>query len=287
MENKIQIFKNDEFGEIRTSGTPENPLFCLGDVCKALGLSGGAKNVKSRLNPKGVDIINTPTSGGVQPLNYIDEPNLYKCIFQSRKKEAEQFQDWVTSEVLPSIRKHGAYLTNEAVERAITEPDFLIELATTIKKERQQRMLAERKVTEQTALLAEKDNKIDALHGQVANMQKQVSYLDLILGTTDSVTITQIAQDYGLSAIALNKLLFEKRVQHKVGGQWILYAKYIQECYVRSEVVVYNDKGGLQHTKQNTKWTQKGRLFLYNLLKQEGYRPLIEKQQATLFDNVN
>ncbi len=286
MENQIQIFKNESFGEIRTCGTPDNPLFCLSDVCNALDLT--AKFVKQRLEDKVVS--NNPildTLGRPHNVLFVNEDGLYDVILDSRKPSAKMFRKWVTSEVLPSIRKHGAYLTNEAVERAITEPDFLIELATTIKKERQQRLVAEQQIAEQNKLLAEKDNKIDALHGQVANMQKQVSYLDLILGTTDSVTITQIAQDYGLSAIGLNKLLFEKRVQHKVGGQWILYGKYIQQCYVRSEVVTYNDKEGRQHAKQNTKWTQKGRLFLYDLLKKEGYVPLIEKQQPSLFANVN
>ncbi len=290
MNDQIQIFKNVEFGEIRTSGTPDKPLFCLADVCLALDIKS-ASDCKRRLKEAGVVTIEGCSTSVNQYgakstrtvlFTFIDEPNLYKCIFMSRKKEAEVFQDWVTSEVLPAIRKHGAYMTDQAVQRAISEPDFLIELANAIKKERGQRRLAEQQLAEQRQLVAERDNKIDALHGQVAGMREQVSYLDHILGTTDSVTITQIAQDYGLSAIALNKILHEKRVQRKVGGQWILYADYINEGYVRSEVIVYNDKGGLEHTKQNTKWTQKGCLFLYRLLKKEGYIPLIEKQQLLI-----
>ncbi len=294
MNDQIQIFKHAEFGEIRTSGTPDKPLFCLADVCRALDIKN-VSDCKKRL--KGAGVVSTEgcstsvnqygaKSTRTVLLTFVDEPNLYRCIFLSRKKEAESFQDWVTSEVLPTIRKHGAYMTDQALQRAISEPDFLIELANAIKKEREQRRLAEQQLAEQRQLVAEKDNKIDELHGQVADMKKQVSYLDLILGTTDSVTITQIAQDYGLSAIALNKILHEKRVQHKVGGQWILYSKYINEGYVRSEVIVYNDKGGLEHTKQNTKWTQKGRLFLYELLKKDGHMPLIEKQQQLLFDKA-
>lgn len=105
MKDQVTIFENAQFGRIRTSISANgDPLFCLTDVCKALDLNGGARNVKSRLNPKGVVSINTLTNGGIQQLNFITEPNLYKCIFQSRKKEAEQFQDWVCGEVLPSIR---------------------------------------------------------------------------------------------------------------------------------------------------------------------------------------
>lgn len=114
---EIQIFENVQFGQVRTSVTEcGEPLFCLADVCKALELNGGARNVKSRLSAKGVVSINTPTNGGIQQMTFITEPNLYKCIFQSRKKEAEAFQDWVCSEVLPSIRKTGGYMVARADE---------------------------------------------------------------------------------------------------------------------------------------------------------------------------
>ncbi len=285
MNNQIQIFSNEQFGEIRTSGTPENPYFCLADVCKALSLS--TNKVVQRLDD-GV-LSKYPISdslGREQVANFVNEDGLYDVILDSRKPSAKLFRKWVTSDVLPTIRKHGAYMTDQAVQRAISEPDFLIELANTIKKEREQRRLVETELAEKTQLIAEKDSKIDALHGQVANMQKKVSYLALILGTTDSVTITQIAQDYGMSAIKLNRILHEKRVQRKVGGQWVLYGDYIDKDYVCSEVVVFVDNNGQKHVKQNTKWTQEGRLLIYNILKKDGYVPLIEKHQPTLFDKV-
>ena len=142
MKESIKIFENAQFGQIRTS-VAENgePLFCLADVCKSLDLNGGARNVKSRLNQKGVVTINTPTNGGVQQLNFITEPNLYKCIFQSRKKEAEAFQDWVCGEVLPSIRKSGGYM----VARADETPEEIMARALMVAKDtidRQQAALA-------------------------------------------------------------------------------------------------------------------------------------------------
>ena len=106
--NELKVFNNDEFGEIRTSSIDGEPVFCLSDVCKALGLTQASK-VKERLNEKGVNTIPTLTNGGTQNLLYINESNLYKTIFQSRKESAERFTDWVTSEVLPSIRKTGSY----------------------------------------------------------------------------------------------------------------------------------------------------------------------------------
>lgn len=107
MDN-LQIFSNSEFGEIRTITKDDEPMFCLADVCKALELTQPSK-VKERLNSKGVNIIPTLTKGGEQKLLYINESNLYKTIFQSRKESAERFTDWVTGEVLPSIRKTGSY----------------------------------------------------------------------------------------------------------------------------------------------------------------------------------
>lgn len=105
---EIQIFNSTEFGDIRTVTIDNEPMFCLSDVCKALGLTQPSK-VKDRLNAKGVSSIPTLTAGGEQKLLYINESNLYKTIFQSRKESAERFTDWVTSEVLPEIRKTGSY----------------------------------------------------------------------------------------------------------------------------------------------------------------------------------
>ncbi len=106
--NELQIFNSEEFGDIRTVTIENEPMFCLSDVCKALGLTQPSK-VKERLNEKGVSSIPTLTAGGEQKLLYINESNLYKTIFQSRKESAERFTDWVTSEVLPAIRKTGSY----------------------------------------------------------------------------------------------------------------------------------------------------------------------------------
>lgn len=109
--NELQIFNSPEFGQVRVSASSGEAMFCLTDICKILDLTTPSK-VKERLNEKGVNIIPTLTPGGTQQLTFINEPNLYKVIFQSRKPEAEKFTDWVTSKVLPSIRKHGAYVSS-------------------------------------------------------------------------------------------------------------------------------------------------------------------------------
>lgn len=110
--NDLKIFENKEFGEIRTMVVDDEPMFCLTDVCKALEISN-VGNVKQRLSGKGIHTADTPTKGGMQKMTFISEANLYKTIFQSRKESAERFTDWVTSEVLPSIRKNGGYIAGQ------------------------------------------------------------------------------------------------------------------------------------------------------------------------------
>lgn len=122
MKGQVTIFENAQFGQVRTAGTSEQPLFCLADVRRVLGLEQQT-HLKERLSPKGCVLNTTPTKGGNQKLLFINEPNLYRCIFQSRKKEAEAFQDWVFEEVLPSIRAKGSYALTKQLEQAEADYD--------------------------------------------------------------------------------------------------------------------------------------------------------------------
>jgi anti-repressor protein len=141
---EIKVFENSEFGKVRVSVVNGEPMFCLSDICKILNLQPGA--TKNRLDEKGVSLINTPTNGGMQNIVYVNEKNLYKAIMRSDKPEAEAFQDWVCGDVLPSIRKHGAYMTPETIEKILTSPDFIIKLATQLKDEQEKRKQAEAKI---------------------------------------------------------------------------------------------------------------------------------------------
>lgn len=149
--NIIQIFQNEQFGKVRiTMNENDEPLFCLADVAKALGYSNPAKAVIDHC--KGVTVLETPTQSGIQPIKYGKESEVYRLTMKSKLPNAEKFQDWVCDEVLPSIRKHGAYMTQETLEKALTSPDFLIRLATNLKEEKQKRIEAEQKaeLAEQT-----------------------------------------------------------------------------------------------------------------------------------------
>lgn len=139
----LKIFENNEFGEVRTTVIDDEPYFSLNDVCRILEIKN-PRDAKSRLNLDGVGSTDGVDSLGRRTdVTMINESNLYKLIFQSRKPEAERFADWVTSEVLPAIRKHGAYMTDGVIERTLTDPDYLIMLATNLKEEKAKRALAE------------------------------------------------------------------------------------------------------------------------------------------------
>ena len=169
----LKIFTNEEFGEIRTSVVNSEPMFCLSDICKSLGLSQPSK-VKERLNEKGVRTIPTLTSGGEQNLLYINEPNLYKVIFQSRKESAERFTDWVTSEVLPSIRKNGGYI---AGQEKLSDDELLSKAL----------LVAHNKI-------AERDKIIEQKQARIEQMKPKAIFADAVATSRTSILIGDLAK---------------------------------------------------------------------------------------------
>ena len=266
MEPNITIFNNPQFGDIRTAGTADNPLFCLKDVCKALDLQPSA--VMRRLDD-GV-ISSNPISdslGRQQIANFVNEDGLYDVILDSRKSEAKKIRKWITCDVLPAIRKNGSYSLPSGYLPDFSNP---AEAARAWADQYEKVQIESKRVLE-----AEKQ--VLELSDTVASMRPKAEYYDIILASKETVTITQIAQDYGMSAKAFNVLLRNFGIQHKVAGQWILYAKYLPFGYVQSEPILIDHKNGTKGTKMFSKWTQKGRLFLYEELKRRSYIPLIER----------
>lgn len=264
MKNEITIFKNEQFGEVRTVLINDEPYFSLSDVCKVLEIKN-SRDAKTRLNLNGVgstDIIDN--MGRHQQMDFINEANLYKLVFQSRKPEAQKFADWVTEEVLPSIRKHGAYMTEQTLEQALTDPEFLIKLATQLKEEK------------------EKNKKLETDLGivrqQLSEATPKATYYDIVLSCKDAMPISVIAKDYGMTAFELNSYLRENNVQYKCGDTWLLKKEFACFGYTDSETNIYHDKKGVEHSKIHTKWTQKGRLFIYELLKKNNILPIVEKE---------
>lgn len=146
-ENKLEIFKSTEFGSVRTLETTDGKvLFCGKDVAVSLGYTNPLKAVRDHCKEEGVNEMDTPTAGGIQKMKFITEGNVYRLVTHSKLPNAERFETWVFDEVLPTIRKHGAYMTDSTLEKALTSPDFLIQLATSLKEEQARRKVLENKV---------------------------------------------------------------------------------------------------------------------------------------------
>lgn len=260
--NNIQVFNNPEFGDIRTVEIDGEPWFVGKDVADNLGYQNGSRDINRHVDEEDRQNYQNGTFESNRGLTIINESGLYSLILSSKLPSARRFKHWVTSEVLPAIRKHGIYATEDVTNKILNNPEFGIELLTKYKEERDKRRFLSEQVLTQQKLIAE--------------LQPKADYVNQILKSTSSVKTTQIAKDYGMSARAFNKLLYELGIQYRVGDQWVLYAKY-QACgYVRSVTYEYRHRDGRLDVKMCTEWTQKGRLFLYETLKKEGYLPLME-----------
>ena len=245
-------------------GTPENPLFLAKDIADMLEI----KNNRDMLNNVDEDeklMSLVSTSGQNRNMWFLTEDGLYEVLMTSRKPQAKVFKKKV-KEILKTIRKHGAYMTNEVIEKTLTSPDFIIQLATKLKEEQEARLELEKENSQLSLDLAEATEK--------------TRYLDLILDSPDELIVKQIAQDYGISAVKFNQILNKLRIQYKQNNQWILYSKFQGKGYIKSRTFNYIGSDKKQHTRINTCWTQKGREFLYRKLKKAGYLPVVEQDVA-------
>ena len=266
MSNELKIFENAEFGSIRTVEIDGTPYFVGKDVAEVLGYKNPNEAINEHLDSE--DKLNSKTLSsfeielGQRGGWLINESGLYSLILSSKLPKAKEFKHWVTSEVLPSIRRHGMYAMDELIEN----PDLAIKALTALKEEREKT----KRLTETVAVQSQ----------QISELKPKASYYDVVLNCKDLVSITEIAKDYGKSGRWLNEKLHELGIQFKQGSKiWLLYQKYADKGYTSTKTQTYNGNDGNVHTKVHTYWTQKGRLFIYDLLKEQGILPLIENNQ--------
>lgn len=254
--------------DFKIYGDAENPLFLAKDVAQWIDYSktgNGHYDVSRMLgtvdeDEKVTKVVRTP--GGNQKAFFLTEDGLYEVLMKSRKPIAKVFKKKV-KEILRSIRKHGAYMTPATLEEAILNPDFGIRLLTSLKEEREARKVLELQTAQQRQIIHE--------------LQPKATYYDLCLQNKTLLSVTKIAKDYGMSGNALNSLLHELGVQYKQGDVWLLYQKHADKGYTQSKTHVIDSERSAFHTY----WTQSGRLFIYELLKQQkGILPIIEREQG-------
>lgn len=274
MENGIEVFRHPEFGIVTVRQDSDgNAMLKANDVAAALGYTNPPKAIRDHC--KRVNVLFTPSAKGLQPTKFIPESDVYRLVMRSKMSGAERFQDWVCEEVLPAIRKTGAYMTDADLQRAVSDPDFLIGLAETIKKERQSRMDLEERFNEQKNLIGQQTELLSRQKEEIEELGKRTTYVDYVLRCKGLLDITQIAQDYGMSGRAMNALLHEKKIQYKDNRQWILYAAYKDKGYVHSATLSLDNGKSVMRTQ----WTQSGRLFIYGRLKADGIIPVMERAQ--------
>ncbi|ANK66562.1 phage antirepressor [Loigolactobacillus backii] len=251
--NELQNF-DFEGNNVRTVIIGNKPYFVGKDVADILGYQRATKAIQDHVDSEDKDEVPFQDSiGRNQNTPVITESGVYSLIFSSHLDSAKRFKHWVTSDVLPTIRKHGAYMTPAKIEEALLNPDTIINLAQQLKTERESRLIAEQQVSELTP---------------------KATYYDLILRNKTLLSITKIAKDYGWSGTAMNKKLHQLGVQFKQGKTWLLYQKYADKGYTQSQTFVDDT----DTSRMSTYWTQAGRIFIYELLKQNGILPLIEQE---------
>ena len=257
--NEIQVFNSEQFGQVRVVKINGEPWFVATDICKILEIEPTATRRLKDKYKSALRLTQTSSNGVTQEreMTVVNESGMYKLVLKSRKKEAEAFQDWITDDVLPSLRKHGAYIVGQ---------DSMT-----------REQLVAKALVAANDIIAERDKTINQLNETVAIMEPKARYYDIVLACKDLVPTTIISKDYGWSATKLNRWLNENGYQYRRGNTWVLYEKYADKGYTSSKTHVYEDKSGREHSTMQTQWTQAGRLFVYNELKKRGILPMIEQ----------
>lgn len=248
--NEIQIFNSPEFGSVRTLTLNDEPWFVGKDVAEALGYSNSRNAVPKHVSKEDSLRTQIEYAGQRREVTVINESGLYALIFGSKLESAQKFKRWVTSEVLPALRKTGQYQVKELSGQELMAKALI----------------------EAQSVLAAKDKVIE-------EMKPKASYYDVILNCKGLLATSVIAKDYGWSAIRLNEYLHKKGIQFKQGKTWLLYQKYATEGYASTKTHEHLGNDGTNHANVHTYWTQKGRRFIYDLLKNDGIVPLIERDE--------
>lgn len=263
MNNNIVPFVNDELGTVRVLVINSEPYFVGKDVAEILGYSNPRDALAKHVDNEDKDAVAIcDVIGRDQNTIVINESGLYSLIMSSKLQKAKQFKRWVTSEVLPTIRKTGGYVNNEDLFVDTYFDDLPEE-----QKETMRGLLA--KIKRDKEVIAKQAATIE-------EMKPKATYYDVVLNCKDLVPTTLIAKDFGMSAQAMNEKLHDFHVQFKHGNTWVLYSRYQNGGFAQTVTVPYNNHGKTG-ISQNLKWTQKGRYMIYEIMKKHNILPIVER----------
>lgn len=260
MSGNLKVFENEEFGKLRTTMINGEIRFMGKDAAEILGYKNTRQALASHVDAEdkldGVTIRDA--IGREQNSVFINESGLYSLILSSKLPKAKQFKRWVTSEILPSIRKTGMYATDEL----LNNPDLAIKAFTALKEER-----------EKNKLLTEENTKKQNLLNEIS---PKAEFAEHLIDDGRLITATEIAKDYGMTSRQLNSLLNEFKIQFKVNGRWVLHKQYADKDYAQT-VSCFDRYSGTE--RRSLKWTYKGKQFLYEFLKEKGFEPLANRNK--------
>lgn len=250
METNIQLFNSPQFGDIRTAGTPDNPQFCLADVCKALDLRQG--DVRQRLSD---GVVSTQpiidSLGREQQANFVNEDGLYDVILDSRKPEARAFRKWITSEVIPSIRKTGGYIPAKVDDT----PEEIMAKAL---------LIANKTMEVQKQRIAALEEQKKMLEHENTVLAPKAAYTDEVLQSTSTYTHTQMAKELNFRSVtAFLQQAARDNILYKQSGMWMLYSRYAGKGYMKVRTTPYRCSDGTVKTNSISVWTEEGRSFLH------------------------
>ena len=253
--NDIQVFNSEQFGAVRTAGTAQEPIFCAADICRALGYSNGRKAISDHCDEGDVTKRDTPTSSGVQSMTFVNESGMYSLIFGSKLESAKQFKKWVTSDVLPSIRKHGMYATEATVESMLNDPENAILMLQAYQRERKERLAAQEQV--------------EKLEAQAIEDKPKIIYADAVQGSTSSCLIGELAKmiaqnGYPIGEKRLFQWLRDNHYLCAYGERFNQpYQQYIEQGLFTMKQNVFSVDGEMR-TRNTTKVTGKGQIYFIN-----------------------
>lgn len=268
--NDLMIFKNEEFGEIRSLEINNEPYFVGKEIATVLGYERADNAIRQHVDEEDKLMHQISASGQNRNMTLINESGLYSLIMSSKLPNAKKFKRWVTSEVLPAIRKTGGYI---AGEETMTEDELILKAMNVLNTK------VENLKAENQNLLVENDRK-DQIIGE---LKPKADYTDRILQCDDLTKTNVIACDYGFSTIEFNKILNKFGIQYKQGKDWLLYKKYRGKGYTQTKTFEFLHTNGTKGSRTSMMWTQKGRLFLYEFLKAKGLFPRMEEEQVSLY----